>query len=69
MSTKRAANYGILWPNWNKGIYQQDGVDVEDHYQDALTVRWGKVSDHLDKASGEVARPSGGAYGGPTDPF
>lgn len=64
-----APGYGIVWPNWDKGLYQQDGVDVEDHYQDVVSAKWGKVSDHLDKASGKVANPHGGYYGGPTDPF
>ena len=57
--------YGIIWPFWDKGIYQEHGVDVEDHYKDVTTaVKWGKVKDHLDKASGKA-----GAYGGDDDDF
>ncbi len=60
---------GINWPNWNKGIYQEAEVDVEDHYEDEDGQKWGKVSDHLDKASGKVANPHGGHYGGDADDF
>lgn len=58
-------NYGILWPAWDKGIYQQSGIDVEDHYKDVTTnAKWGKVRDHLDKASGKA-----GSYGGDNDDY
>ena len=63
-------SYGILWPDWDKGLYQTDGVDIEDHYMDVTSAaKWGKVKDHLDKASGKARNPAGVQHGQDGDDF